>query len=124
MRAIHRFARRLTITGGLGAAAAAPLVAAVLIAPAGQSTFLGQCSNGEEGDAYTGQCVPYLVPNSPGGNAAAAPAGNATSSACPAGVSGSECAIQPPVNSGPNMPVNPPPQQPEQALAEVVTPGY
>lgn len=121
MRATDRFTRRLTIAGGLAAAAAAPLVAAVLIAPASN---LGQtCSNGEEGDAFTGQCVPFVVPNSPGGNApAAAPAGNAT--ACPAGVSGSECAIQPPANSGPNMPANPPPQQPEQELADVVTPGY
>ncbi|MFI5510528.1 hypothetical protein ACIA48_23960 [Mycobacterium sp. NPDC051804] len=123
MRATHRSTRRLTIAGGFAAAAAAPLVAAALIAPASQSTFLGQCSNGEEGDAYTGQCVPYLVPNSPGDNAAAH-AGNAMSSGCPAGVSGSECAIQPPANSGPNMPANPPPQQPEQQLAEVVTPGY
>ncbi|ORB64281.1 hypothetical protein [Mycolicibacterium tusciae] len=124
MGATHRFTRRLTISGGLAAVAAAPLVAAVLVAPASQSTYLGQCSSGEEGDAYTGQCVPYLVPNSPGGNPAAAPAGNAASSACPAGVSGSECAIQPPANSGPNMPANPPPQQPEQELADVVTPGY
>ena len=73
MGATHRFTRRLTISGGLAAVAAAPLVAAVLVAPASQSTYLGQCSSGEEGDAYTGQCVPYLVPNSPGGNPAAAP---------------------------------------------------
>ncbi len=68
MRATDRSTRRLTIAGGLAAAAAAPLVAAVLIAPASQTMYLGQCSNGEEGDAFTGQCVPYLVPNSPGGN--------------------------------------------------------
>lgn len=123
MRAIFRSTRRLTIAGAFAATAAAPLVAAVLYTPAGQSSYLGQCSNGEEGDAYTGQCVPYLVPNSPGGNAAS-PAGNTTAGGCPAGVSGSECAIQPPANSGPNMPANPPPQEPEQELADVVTPGY
>jgi hypothetical protein len=118
MRATDRFTRRLTFASGLAAAAAAPLVAAVLSAPAGQPTYLGQCSSGEEGDAFTGQCVPYLVPNSPGGD----PAASAT--ACPAGVSGSECSIQPPANSGPNIPANPPPQQPEQELADVNTPGY
>jgi hypothetical protein len=93
------------------------------------SAPLAQCSAGEEGDSFTGQCVPYLVPNSPGDNAAAAPAaapaGTSTPSGCPAGVTGSECSAQnQPVSSGPNMPAGVPPQQPEQSLADVVTPGY
>jgi hypothetical protein len=109
--------RRLAIAGGFTATAVTPLVAAVLYAPSTLPTHLGQCATGEDSDLYTGHCVPYLVPNSP--------AGNSTASGCPAGVSGAECTVQSqPISGGPNMPAPVPPQEPEQELAEVATPGY
>ena len=114
MRAFLRSTRRLTIATGFAAAAAAPLVTAVLSAPWGLPTALADCATGEEGDLYTGNCVPYLVPNSP-----------ASASACPPGVGGAQCSIQDqPISSGPSMPAPPPPQEPEQELAEIATPGY
>jgi hypothetical protein len=117
MRTIIRSTRRLTTAGAFAAMAAAPLAAAIIYAPSDAPAYLGQCNGGEEGDPYTGQCVPYLVPNSP--------AGNSTPSGCPAGVTGAECADQnQPVSSGPNMPAPVQPQQPEQQLADVVTPDY
>lgn len=102
----------MTIAGAFAAVAAAPLVAAVLLAPSSQPMQLAQCAPGEDGDLYTGHCVPYLVPNTP-------------ATGCPAGVSGAECGVQnQPVSQGPNTPAGDAPQQPEQQLAEVSTPGY
>lgn len=116
MRPFLRSTRRLTVATGIAAAVAAPLVAAVLTAPAGLPAYLADCATGEEGDLYTGNCVPYLVPNSPA---------SASPSACPPGVGGAQCSIQDqPISSGPSMPAPPPPQEPEQELAEIATPGY
>jgi hypothetical protein len=112
MRAIFQSTRRMTIAGGFAAVAAAPLIAAVVLTPSSQHMQLAQCAPGEDGDLYTGHCVPYLVPNTP-------------ASGCPAGVSGAECGGQnQPVAQGPNTPAGDAPQQPEQQLADVSTPGY
>lgn len=112
MRAILEYTRRLTIAGGLAALAATPLVTAALLAPATAPTTVAECTAGDDLDPFTGRCVPYIVPSSP-------------ATGCPAGVGGSECNVQnQPISQGPNMPAPVPPQQPEQELAEVVTPGY
>jgi hypothetical protein len=112
MRANLHNMRQRTLAGGLAAIAAAPLVAAALLAPATIPTTLAECPAGDDLDPFTGRCVPYIVPNSP-------------ATGCPAGVGGSECNVQnQPISQGPNMPAPVPPQQPEQELAEVVTPGY
>ena len=71
----------------------------MLFTPADLSAQQSGCANGEEGDLYTGACVPYLVPNSQGtGSALDVPQ--------------------------PGMPGPLPPSQEEQDLADVVTPGY
>ena len=112
MRAIFQSARQMTVASGLVAVAAAPLITAVLLAPTSQHVQLAQCAPGEDGDLYTGQCVPYLVPNTP-------------ASGCPAGVSGAECNVSnQPVSQRPETPAGDVPQQPEQQLAEVSTPDY
>jgi hypothetical protein len=121
MRSISLSVRRLIIACGFVLAAVAPVVGVVLSLPSIPPSQLANCPIGEEEDVYVGHCVPYLVPNSPAG--AAVPA----NSACPPGVSGAECGgstgnqVGSPV---PRMPAPVPPQEPEQELAEVVTPGY
>ncbi len=45
----------------------APAVAVMSTPTAGTSTPLAACTTGEEEDVYTTSCVPFLVPNSPGG---------------------------------------------------------
>lgn len=121
MRPISLSARRLILSGGFVLAAMAPVVGVVISVPSIPPSQLANCPTGEEEDLYAGQCVPYLVPNSPA--AAAVPA----NSTCPPGVSGTECTgstgneVGSPV---PRMPAPVPPQEPEQELADVVTPGY
>jgi hypothetical protein len=108
-------ARKLIIAGAFTFAATIPSMAPVVFAPADLSAQQSGCSNGEEGDLFTGSCVPYLVPNT-----------HATSNnMCPAGVSGSECGGPTgQVGPAPHMPAPMPPSQEEQDLADVVTPGY
>ncbi|WP_066898990.1 hypothetical protein [Mycolicibacterium houstonense] len=86
-------------------AAAAPIAA--LAAP---STAAASCPAGEDNDTYTGTCIPYLVPNSPG-----------AATLCPPGVGGTEC------GSAQVPPAAPPPvapQQPEEELEDVSTPDF
>lgn len=89
------------------AAAAAATAIAALPAP---SAVLAACPNGEDSDTYTGNCVPYLVPNSPSGN-----------SLCPPGVTGTECGSAE-VRTTPTAPVAP--TGPEQELEDVSTPDF
>ena len=101
------------IAGGFAVAAAAPMIAAFVSASPGLPTHLAACPVGEDSDLYSGACVPYLVPNTPG---------SAANSACPPGVSGAEC-----VGSTGNLasPPPPPPPSPElQELEDIATPGY
>jgi hypothetical protein len=101
------------IGGGFAVAAAAPLIAAFVSASPGLPTHLAACQVGEDSDLYTGACVPYLVPNTPG---------TAANNACPAGVSGAECTG---VSGSQASPPGPPPPSPElQELEDVATPGY
>lgn len=122
MESISLCARRMIIAGGFAVLAAAPTLGAIISAPATPPAQLANCPPGEEEDLYAGQCVPYLVPNSPA--SAAVPGG----SSCPPGVSGAECTGSSTGNElgspEPRMPAPVPPQEPEQELAEVVTPGY
>lgn len=90
-------ARKLAIVGAFVVAAAVPSIAPVLFSPTDLSAQ--GCTSGEEGDAYTGACVPYLVPNSPNANP-----------------------LLPVPQPGQPGPL--PPSLEEQDLAEVVTPGY
>lgn len=116
MRSISLSARRLILAGGFTVAAMAPMLGVVVSVPAVPPAHVANCPTGEDEDLYAGQCVPYLVPNSPAG--ATAPA----NSACPPGVSGTECG-----GSTGNLvpPHSPPPPSPElQELEDVVTPGY
>ena len=120
MRSISLSARRSIIAGGFVIAAMAPVVGVVVSVPSIPASQLANCPAGEEEDLYAGQCVPYLVPNSPAG-------ADAANSACPPGVSGAECGGSTGDQVGspkPRMPAPVPPQEPEQELAEVVTPGY
>ncbi|OBG17014.1 hypothetical protein A5765_06745 [Mycolicibacterium celeriflavum] len=121
MRSISLSARRLILAGGFAVAAVAPALGVVASMPAVAPVHLANCPAGEDEDLYAGQCVPYLVPNSPA--SAATPA----NSGCPPGVSGAECGGSTGNEVGsprPRMPAPVPPQEPEQELAEVVTPGY
>ena len=105
--------RRLIIVGAFGFAAAFGSIAPVVLPSSELIAQQSGCSNGEEGDLYTGTCVPYLAPNTPG----------TSSSACPAGVSGAECSGQ----SALPAPSTPTPFQPSpelQELEDVATPGY
>ena len=100
--------RHLIITACSGIAAVAAAIAiASLPAP---STVLAACPNGEDNDTYTGNCVPYLVPNSPSSN-----------SLCPPGVSGTECGSSG-IQATPTAPVAP--TGPEQGLEDVSTPDF
>ena len=92
-------ARKLIIAGAFTFAATVPSVAPVLLTPADLSAQQSGCAIGEEGDLYTGACVPYLVPNS----------------------QNTSTAVDVP---RPGMPGPLPPSQEEQDLADVVTPGY
>lgn len=74
------------------------------------STVLTACSNGEEQDTYTGNCIPYLVPNSPSSN-----------SLCPPGVHGAECGSAE-IKTVPTAPTAP--TGPRQALEDVSTPNF
>ena len=92
-------ARKLIIAGALTLAATVPTIAPVLFTPNDLSAQQSSCSTGEEGDLYTGSCVPYLVPNSPNmGTAIGVPQ--------------------------PGMPGPLPPSQTAEDLEEAVTPGY
>lgn len=105
MRTEHHWVRQLFVVAGFAVAIAAP-IAAVPTA----STVLAACPNGEDNDTYTGNCVPYLVPNSPTGN-----------TLCPPGVSGTECGSAE-VQTTPTAPVAP--TGPEQELEDVSTPDF
>lgn len=105
MRPDHHWVRQLILAAGFAVAIAAPIAAS----PA-PSTALAACPNGEDNDTYTGNCVPYLVPNSPSGN-----------SLCPAGVSGTECSSAE-IQVTPTAPVAP--TGPEQELEDVSTPDF
>ncbi|BBX90983.1 hypothetical protein H5U98_07005 [Mycolicibacterium boenickei] len=105
MRPEHHWVRQLLLAAGLAVAIAAPIAA--LPAP---STALAACPNGEDNDTYTGNCVPYLVPNSPSSNGL-----------CPPGVSGTECGSAE-VQATPTAPVAP--TGPEQELEDVSTPDF
>lgn len=96
----------ITACSAVAVAAAATAIAA-LPAP---SAVLAACPNGEDNDTYTGNCVPYLVPNSPSGN-----------SLCPPGVTGTECGSAE-VQTTPTAPVAP--TGPEQELEDVSTPDF
>lgn len=100
--------RHLMITACSGIAVLAAAIAlAALPVP---STALAACPNGEDNDTYSGNCVPYLVPNSPSSN-----------TLCPPGVSGSECG-SPDVQATPTAPVAP--TGPAQGLEDVSTPDF
>ena len=59
-------ARRLVLAGGFAlAVAAAPAVAAVAVPSVSPASHMADCASGEDADQYTGQCVPFAVPNSP-----------------------------------------------------------
>ncbi len=58
--------RRLLIAGGFVLAiAAAPVVSAFAAPSAVSGSPLADCASGEDADQYTGECVPFAVPNSP-----------------------------------------------------------
>lgn len=60
------FARRLVTAGGLAlAVAAAPMLGALVVAAPPTAVATAECPTGEEPDAFTGECVPFAVPNSP-----------------------------------------------------------
>ncbi|MGV0738277.1 hypothetical protein ABQF35_14045 [Mycobacterium syngnathidarum] len=106
MRAEQHTVRQLLLVAGLAVGIAAPIVAS----PAAPSTVQAACPNGENNDTYTGNCVPYLVPNSPSGN-----------TLCPPGVSGTECGSAE-GQATPTAPVAP--TGPEQELEDVSTPDF
>jgi hypothetical protein len=121
MESMSLSARRLIIAGAFALAAAAPLVAVTTSMPSGPPSQLAACATGEDEDLYSGHCVPYLVPNSPAGVTVPGTA------QCPPGVNGQECTSSTTTeldSPQPQMPAPVPPQEPEQELAEVVTPGY
>ncbi|MCW1824446.1 hypothetical protein A5731_27915 [Mycolicibacterium conceptionense] len=105
MRAEQHTVRQLLLGAALAIAIAAPITA--LPAP---STTQAACPTGEDHDTYTGNCVPYLVPNSPSGN-----------TLCPAGVSGTECGSAE-GEATPTAPIAP--TGPEAELEDVSTPDF
>lgn len=124
MRSISEYARRLLITGGFAAAAALPAIGFAVAVPSNAPSQFAYCPPGEETDLYSTHCIPYVVPNSPD---SATGTSAASSDLCPPGVSGAECTPSTGGELGspqPAMPAPVPPQQPEQQLAEVVTPDY
>ena len=99
MDALPVFARHLIVVCGFAVAIAVPIGAAVSAAtPDGPPAYLAQCSGGEEPDGFTTTCVPFMSPRTPGTSATAA-----SSTTCPAGVSGTECGVQ----GGGNLNTNP-----------------
>jgi hypothetical protein len=86
MGALPVLVRQLITVGGFAVAIAAPIGVVVATTPVGPSAYLAQCSGGEEPDAFTTTCVPFMTPTTPGTSARATSA-----STCPPGVSGSEC---------------------------------
>jgi len=59
-------ARRLLFAGGFVlAVAAAPAVSAFAPPSTGPGSPMADCVSGEEPDTFTGECVPFAVPNSP-----------------------------------------------------------
>ncbi|MCW2512750.1 MAG: hypothetical protein JWR11_1792 [Mycobacterium sp.] len=59
-------ARRLALAGGFAlAVAVAPGVAAFAAPSVAPASHLADCAAGEDNDQYTGECVPFAVPNSP-----------------------------------------------------------
>jgi hypothetical protein len=59
-------ARRIILAGGFALAfAAAPAVAAFGLQPAVPGSVVAACDSGEDADQFTGECVPFAVPNSP-----------------------------------------------------------
>ena len=59
--------QRLILAGGLALAIFGLPVAVMSTPKASVSTPLAACTSGEEEDVYTTTCVPFMVPNSPGG---------------------------------------------------------
>jgi hypothetical protein len=88
--------RNLIVAGAFALAVTVPSLAATLISPA-EPSAQPPCVSGEEGDLFTGTCVPYMVPNS-GSTAIGVPQ--------------------------PGMPGPLPASPEEQELADVATPGY
>lgn len=59
-------ARRILLAGGFAlAVVAAPAVAAFTAVAAVPGSAVAECASGEEEDQFTGECTPFLVPNSP-----------------------------------------------------------
>jgi hypothetical protein len=59
-------ARRIILAGGFAlAVAAAPAVAAAVVPSAAPGSAVADCASGEDADQFTGECVPFVVPNSP-----------------------------------------------------------
>ncbi|MDX1890016.1 intersectin-EH binding protein Ibp1 [Mycolicibacterium sp. 050158] len=59
-------ARRLLIAGGFAlAVATAPAVAAFAAPTVAPGSPMADCASGEDADQFTGECVPFVVPNSP-----------------------------------------------------------
>ena len=59
--------QRLILAGGLALAILGAPAAVMATPMASVSTPLAACTGGEEEDVYTTTCVPFMVPNSPGG---------------------------------------------------------
>ena len=82
-------ARRLITLWGLAMVIAAPICVVAVATPNGPPAYLAQCNGGEEPDTFTTTCVPFMTPRTPGASATATGA-----TACPPGVSGTECGAQ------------------------------
>jgi hypothetical protein len=111
-------ARRALIAAVFAAAASAPVVTVLPVAP---HLVAAECPGGEEGDLYTGTCTPVLVPNSP------APVGVPAANLCPPGVTGAECQQGSGDEAGPVMPQTPGQVDqtgPEEQLQDVSTPDF
>ncbi|EHI12040.1 hypothetical protein [Mycolicibacterium thermoresistibile] len=63
----HGFVRRLITAGGLALAVLAAPALGALAAPGTPTAVAAEdeCPAGEEHDFFTGECVPFVVPNSP-----------------------------------------------------------
>lgn len=56
---------RLVLAGGFAVAVAAAPAVLFVAAPTNSAPTISACPNGESEDAFTGNCTPDLVPNSP-----------------------------------------------------------
>ncbi|GAC1402554.1 MAG: hypothetical protein NVS4B6_32330 [Mycobacterium sp.] len=56
---------RLILAGGFAVAVAAAPAVLVVAVPTNSAPTISACPNGESEDAFTGNCTPDLVPNSP-----------------------------------------------------------